>query len=354
MISANPRWSWPHSLRECLLNLTSWGSRGCVELMFAVLAGATLAAWHAAQWHQLDRSLDQQALLGRNTVIFGPMDPSDRTFRVTRASCEALTNDAAVTRSGIVVPLGSEDIAQLGPRVPILAVSRSLLPQLDTHQAVIGLALAGPLSMGDPGTAIILAANEHGTLRSVVGEVQPTGLDSNSAVSVAIDPSLRLGTNCVVQLGTYADPHSVLPRLEAALDVESGRISVRPAATLSFDVVADFLSRPHRFTDLAVAVAAGLMSAALRRLRASELAAYRLSGTASRDLYRITMLEQLTISGAFSLAGSTALICLGQRGQVLASEISWLLNAGLVWLIVLGLLAIPVVCANPMRLAKDR
>ena len=72
MISSNHRWSWRHSLRECLLNLTSWGSRGCVELMFAVLAGATLAAWHAAQWDQLDRTLDQQAILGRNTVIFGP------------------------------------------------------------------------------------------------------------------------------------------------------------------------------------------------------------------------------------------------------------------------------------------
>src|SRR4051794_37918465 len=95
-------WGWADSAREGSRNLTSWGSTGFAELLFAVLAAVLLAAWHVQQWTHFQDTLQSQVEQGRNVLTFTAQNRDETSFLIDVASCQALQQDEGVVRAGAV------------------------------------------------------------------------------------------------------------------------------------------------------------------------------------------------------------------------------------------------------------
>jgi hypothetical protein len=324
-----------------------------MELALAVGLGSALGAAHVMQWHSFDRELAEQTKQGRNVLVIGPEDSRQSNFRIGLASCTDLTSAPGVHRAGAVVGLGFDDVAQLGPRVPVVGVSSGLL-SFGNHQAVVGAALAASSGLGRTGEARALGSTRFGSLRGVLGAPEPPGVDLDAALAVPLDRATTSVPSCVVQLDPTADALAAIPYLQAAVVAMNGDVAVRPVVRPTFDVVRSFRGRPLRFLDLLLGLLGGIFAALARRLRGSEVAAYRTSGTDRLAHSRIVLLEATSVVGCFLTSGVAGLLVTGLSGRRLAASGSWLFAGAGAWLTTMACLHLLTVVANPLRLAKDR
>ena len=111
-------WTLAHLAREACRNVFDVRSKMFALLGCAVLIGTVIPIYAAIQGQQLRDQLADEAALGRNVVLISALDNAI-PVSISRASCEALAQNADVARAGILRSQPTRDFLQLGSLVPI-------------------------------------------------------------------------------------------------------------------------------------------------------------------------------------------------------------------------------------------
>jgi hypothetical protein len=347
---------WPLALlaREATRNVFSTAARLFPVVLLAVLLGSAQASLAVQQGSRLEQQIAELRTQGRN-VLSATQTAPESPILIDRDSCEALAALPVVERAGIQVGAAPTlDLPQLGAKTPVRPVSTTLLPELATHDAVIGRGLAQTAGL-TPGQQLNLAIGaKAGIVNALVGSGDGAGLGGTGAVFVAADRSTTTNPTCSVVLTPFADASAAAPVVAAALHVQDNPVLVSAELRETTDVVALYLARIERFLPLLLGAIGGLTVAVVGSLRSSELAAYRLSGTSPRSLGVLLALEQALIAGVFVAASTAATLVLAGQALAPAASVLWSAAGGLVWLVVGNLLSLPVLRRRPSDMAKDR
>lgn len=342
------RWSLTMLVREAVKNVLSPAARMFPVLAVAVLLGAGQTALVVHQADTLGSTLDELGLVGRNVVVLTP-PTSDAVSTVSRTSCEGLTRHDQVRAAGLLGRSVRTDIVELGSFVPLQPASDTLLPLLTTHDAVVGAAL-----WPDGEESLVLATSRGQVVHAAVGDPAPAGVPTGSALGVPLAPRTTVGDHCVVVLDPYLPVQESRQLVLSELQLTGEPLVASSPYSETVDVVALHLGRTERYVPAAVAVLAGFTALALSRLRSSELAAYRLSGTSRRSLATMLLLEQMIVAGFFVMSATTATLVLGTHLRDPAVPVLWAVVGGLAWVACGGLAASVAVLRQASDLAKDR
>jgi hypothetical protein len=341
------RWRGGYLAREALRNVFDIRSRMFALVVLALLAGVGTAAYSAWESSLFQSQLLQDAKAGRNVLQFSSTTPS-QPVHISRQSCEELTRIPGVIRAGILVPVGTLAFPGVGADLPTFSASQTLFPELKRVDVIVGDQLkraTASFNILMPDTTIETA---------IVGATQPVGIDVNSSVVTALSPSTTSGDQCLVVLSKYVNQNSMQPVLSAGLRVSGGAVQGQSQYRGEQNPIFAFLNRPGQFLPLLLGVFGGLAAGIFNRLRGSELAAYRLSGTSVRSLEIILTLEQAALAGTFiasSVGGSVVLFRYEfDIGAVGFFEIA----AGCAWVVVASLTGIDVAFRRPTSLANER
>jgi hypothetical protein len=294
---------------------------------------------------------------GRLVVELTSTNPED-PVAIDRASCEALLDQPDVERAGIVTLETFTDVPALGQNTSITAASRTLFPQLDTADVLVGSALREPT-----GDFHLRMPAGNLALARVLGP-QPTGIDTNSTLLVGLPPSTTNGPSCRIVVDGHSDPAEVLPRLAAAVQVSgTSPLTANTPYQETVNPVTTYLERSSRYLPLLIGILGGFAAAVINRVRLSELAAYRLSGTSSRTLALLLALEQFLLAGTLTaaaslvatlLTGTPSIPGLGTYPVSISAVTLAALTAGAAWILTATLLTIDIPLRQPTDLAKDR
>jgi len=341
---------WPFSLlaREATKNLFSRSSRLLPVLLFAIAGGLGQTIFLAGEAQSFRAQLSTLALSGRNVIEFASPDQSSPS-KIERSSCEHLATEPGVERAGLIMDSRRATFLQFGPAVPIELASASLFPELHTYPVVVGKALTtsrGPIDVADP--------DMTGVTRGVVGQAAPRGLDTDSAIVYALGPDIQMGSRCVAILSPESQATTMARLLQGELRTSGGAVVSHVLLQLPVDPVVAFLDRPERFAPLLFGLVGGVLGGLINRLRASELATYRLAGTSPRSLLVLLAVEQGLIAGALFSSATLASIGLFRYSLDVWLPILWSIASGALWMTSCALLSATVALRDPAVLAKDR
>lgn len=346
---------WPPSLlaREALVNVSSWRSKSAVLVILTVLVGSVFPLFMVREATSLAVQLDSLVAEGRGVVIFTSYS-SDMSARITRASCEHLADATGVQRAGLLEypdpkkgQTASVMVMELGGKTSLAHASVTLFPQLRLYGALVGSAInthAGPTSLSVGGAAV----------RAAPLATQPEGISVNSTLVLPLEATTATGDTCIAVLDPTVNAEELMPLLHSRLNILDNPIRASEQLERNLDPLSIYLDRPTRFLPLLLAAVGALTAAVLNQLRASEFAAYRMSGTTRRSLALIVFLEQGLITGlGLTSALATTLVV---RDQLLSplSTACWAFAAFGLWWILAITLTIPILLRRPSRLAKDR
>ncbi|MDN4616167.1 hypothetical protein P5G50_17095 [Leifsonia sp. F6_8S_P_1B] len=340
-------WSVGSMAREAWRNATGPRSRLALLIPLALVYGMALPWFATLETKALHSALAAQASAGRGVLVFQAAD-RDSPVAISRASCEALVDRPGVTRAGILREATSASFLQLGDEVPVQEASTSLFPQLRDGRALIGAAL-----WKSGGTVSLITAEGRSVAAQAMHD-QPAGIDTNSAVVVALDPSVASAAACIVVLDLFQRPNSRAVSLASALHVQGGPIGVHQTFSEASDVLADFRKRPGTLLPLGGALVAGCAAGLTGRSRRSELAVYRLVGSSRNAVGALVCLEQLIIAGI--AATSVAFTTVTMRGSIVDATAQTMLGVAgaAVWSAVALALMIDLPLRDPLGMAKDR
>lgn len=340
-------WRGVDLVEEAIRNSLNWRSRQAVSIAVAIALGLALAAITTADWRGLASNLAALDLRGRNVIVAGPADPAN-PVAISVDSCERLSELAAVERAGSVMSLPPVTSVQLGPRVPVLGVSPSLLPELQDHDVAIGPSLG----LARDTTRLVFG---DFLLRATVMSEQPEALGVNGALAVRLPLQTRTTMSCVVVLRDAESVGLQIPLVAAQLHTAGGDVAVVSYLTESFDVIAAFQNRGTRWLPLIAGIAGSLLGVAMLLMRSSELATYRLSGSSRPDLYRLLVIEQAVLAGVSVVFGSFGIVVgIVATSDVPSISLFWPWVSGLAWVLVFGAISPLLTRRSPAQLARER
>ncbi|MET4781723.1 hypothetical protein [Glaciihabitans sp. UYNi722] len=341
------RWVFPQLAREATKNVFDTHSRLYGLLVVAVLIGVAIPLYSAWESGQLLTQLHEEANQGRNVLTISALDQKSPA-EISRRSCEGLTHDSDVLRAGVRESQGTSDFSQLGTLIPVTAVSVTLLPELGHYGAVVGNAIR---KTGPPFHLVM----PDGTVQTAaVGTTQPDVIGTASSVAVGLSPDVTESTRCFVVLDPLARAAAVSDRLVAELESTGGALIADDQFSEPRDPIETYLVRPDRFLPLLLAFAGAITAGAMGRLRTGEWAAYRMSGTSSRSLLIIQLLEQASIAGCLVVTASLTTAIVWPRMVSPLSTVLEAVAAGALWVVVSVLVCIDIPFRTPTTLAKDR
>jgi hypothetical protein len=341
------KWAFSQLAREANKNVFDLRSRLYLLLAIAVLIGLAIPLYAAWQSQQLMAQLDQEASQGRNVVAITALRDNAPAV-ISRASCEALSDDPDVERSGLLEHQSPENFPQLGAQIPVAAASITLLPELARYGSVVGDALR------QPGAAFSLIMPDGSVQKAITGKGQPDAVGTNSSVVVGLSPSVTGAPKCLVVLSPLAREPEVANRLVAQLISTGGPLAAQEEFSEPRNPIDVFLGRPDRYLPLLLALAGALTAGTMNRLRSGEWAAFRMSGTSTRSLLIIQVLEQANIAGCLALVATLTTLMVSRYLISPTSTILISLAAASVWIIGSTLVAIDLPFRKPTNLAKDR
>lgn len=342
------RWRLSHLAREADLTLFTARSRAAVLLFLAVALGVAGVVAAAVETQALHAQLAAQQAAGRNILVFGSLK-SQEPVSIDRASCDSLAETPGVIRSGLTQLEGLADFVQLGPDVSVLAASPSLFPGLRDGVLLVGSALHPPT-----GVDFTLASTDGSLYRARVNGAEPTGLNSNSALVVPLGPDVTATSSCTAVLDQYADATVLLPVLRARLHASGGELVASPVASSTVDPIDVFLDRPGQYLVLALGLLGGVVTGMLTRSRASEIAAYRMSGTAPLSAALLLGLQHALTAGVFATSGAVAVLALAHWLAAPLAVVLGVLAGAAFWCLVALALTADLAVRNVLTLAKDR
>jgi hypothetical protein len=340
---------WPIGsiAREAWRNVTAPRSRLALLLPVALIYGMALPSFATLETDALHATLAAQESAGRGVMVFQAAD-RDSPVVITRSSCEALADRPGVTRAGILKDGADASFLQLGDHIPVQEASTSLFPQLRGGRALIGAAL-----WKGGGTVSLITANGR-TLNAQAMRDQPAGIDTNSAVVVALDPGVASASACIVVLDLFERPTTRAASLAAALGVRGGPVGVQQPFSEASDVLTDFCARPGTLVPLGGALVTGCAAGLIGRSRKSELAVYRLVGSSRAAVGALICLEHLIIAGI--AATSVAFTTVVMRDSIVdaTAQAMWGVAGAAAWSAVALVLMIDLPLRDPLGMAKDR
>lgn len=352
-------WRLSALLREAERNVLSWRSRMVVLIALAVLVGAGSAVFSTYEARSLNAQIEALRTQGRGVVVYTSLD-STNPVQISRASCEGLARIPGVERAGSVdygfqgegatqsvFDAVTRDVPQIGPDTQLLRVSTTLLPKLRDHQTLTGSAIARA-----QGSTRILV--EGTSVETTTLESQPAGLSVNSALILPLDAGTVATDKCIVVLDARTTAASAMDSLGSRLRTSGGEMTRAEELNSPIDPVTIFQGRATRFLPLLLAAVGALIAGVLNLLRSSELAAYRMSGTSARSLGVMLLFEQLLVCGLGAVSATAALWVLRNDLVSFASSLSWAVAGFCLWVVIAGILSVPVLLRRPNRLAKDR
>ena len=340
-------WSLRFIVREASKNVFSVHSRLYGVLIFAIVVGVGSPLYSAWESVQLRQQLSEEALAGRGTFIVAAADLM-APVQIQRSSCEALASEPDIVGAGMVNAAGSFDITQIGTNIPVVEASASLIPDLRERDAIVGSALR----IRGPGFRLQMPNGYVATAR--VGVPEPDAIGTNSAITVALPPSVQNGTSCIIRVSELADVRAVASRVIPEIRSVGGALAMTYRFSEPRDPVQVFLARPDRFLPLLLAIAGAIVVGFLNRLRTSEWAAYRMSGTSPRTVILIQGFENIAIAGCFATASGLTSAALCEYFVSPASTVLMGLAAAVGWVFVASVIGTDVALRRPSDLAKDR
>jgi hypothetical protein len=315
----------------------------------ALLLGALAAAGPVLASRDLHRDQDRERAIGARLIVLESASAA-APVSISRASCEALAHLDGVEAAGALVPTASASVIQLGPFVPVLLASPTLMPALRTHDAILGSELASERSATIRG----LWSPQYGRLLAVTARPQTNGLETNHALVLPFRHDVQTLSECYAFLSHDLGLEPFLAIASARLEASGGELAVHLTTQPQTDAVHAFLGNPMRWTWVMFSVLGALFAFVTGRNRSSEAATYRLCGT-SRSQYRAILLSEQAVSAAFFLQAHTMTVVLFWGDLVSpASVLACGVAAAFTWLAVFAALSPSLTPANPLGQAKER
>lgn len=341
------RWHLGMLAREAVRNVFGAGSRMLAVLVLAVLAGAGSSAYIALETEDLRQEIHDLAADGRNVLVFSALS-NDAPTRIDRDSCEALAGQHGVRRAGMLEPAGELDVLPVGTRLPVQRASSTLFPELAGADLLVGRHLSDRAAV--PFT--VRAGEDLAT--AVHAEPHPEDLGTGSSITLPPRPGDTSGEQCVVVLDAFSDVETALPAVAAQLKVTVNPATGTELLSATNDPAADYLARSDRWLPLLLGLLGAIATAITTRLRASEIAVYRMSGTSPLSLMALLTFETLLIAGSAALSTAVAAFALSAHYLDPAVPILWGLALAGTWTLASLAASLDLALRRPNDLAKDR
>src|SRR5690625_4455802 len=292
-------WQLGLLVREALRNVFGSGSRLLPVVALAVALGAGSSAFIAMETRTMHEQVTGLAADGRNVLVFSALN-DDAPARIDRRSCEALTGQHGITQAGILERVGEVDVFPVGTNLPAQRASTTLFPELSGTDLLVGPRLSDHAPR--PFTVRI---DDH-LATAIPTPPHPDGLATGSTITLPPHPGASTAERCVVVMDAFSDARAALPVVAAQLSVLDNPISGTELLTATSDPALNYLERFSRWMPLALGLLGAIATAIVTRLRSSELAVYRMSGTSPTSLMTLLTLETLLIAGIAALSAATA------------------------------------------------
>lgn len=356
------RWHFHAIFREANRNVFSWRSKMAPLLVLAILLGTGSVLFGAWESQGLKTQLADLQMRGRGVITFTSLEEQNPTA-IGRSSCEALSEFSEVERAGSLYfgpksPIGSNssvfvesqvtrDIPQIGPSIWLFRASNTLIPELRDHTTVTGSAIA----VASGSTRIVLdgVSVETATLAK-----QPEGVRVNSNVVLPMDATITATDTCIAVLAPFQNSMETMPKLAAYLSVSGGAMTFAETLSSPIDPVSLFLVRSTQYLAVALGILGAVTAFILNQLRASEFAAYRMSGTSARSLTLITTIEHGLITAVAAVAATATTLVVQNDLLAPIATLERTIAGLLIWWAAASITTLAITLRKPSRLAKDR
>lgn len=334
-----------HLVREAMKNVFGRRSRLFPYAAAALLSSTFVVLALLAQSIDFDHEITAAHDKGRN-IFTVQSSSSDRPVVITRESCERLTGEAAVVRAGIITDRGRKNAQPLGSSLPLVAVSPTLLPQVDQGRAVVGVAL-------HPSGAESNIVIDGVVLRAVSGLREPAGIDVNSAIAIPLGVDVVDDPRCVIEMKWNADGDDLQLALNQ-LHVQGGPIIAVPVFAETTSLIGGFLARSERWLPILVGCLGGLATSLAIRTRRTELAAYVFAGATRSAVATLVSLECILIGGVAAFGGVLTTLTLAPFALSPASQMFAMVAMGATWIASALPVSLQVAVVSPVELGKRR
>lgn len=189
---------------------------------------------------------------------------------------------------------------------------------------------------------------------AVHAESHPEDLGTGSSITLPPRSSDTAAARCVVVLDEFSDVDTALPAVAAQLKIEDNPAAGAELLVATNDPIADYLQRADRWPPLLLGMLGAFATAITTRLRASEIAVYRMSGTAPVSVMSLLTLEILLVTGTAALSATAASLALSAHYLDPAVPILWGLALAGTWAVVALAASLDLALRRPTDLAKDR
>lgn len=340
-------WRFGMLAREAVRNVFGAGSHMRAVLALAVVAGAGSSAYLGVGVASMRENVVDLAAKGRNVVVLSALD-NNAPAAILRSSCEALAGERGIRYAGILEPAGELDVLPVGTRLPAQRASITLFPELADADLLIG----PKLSQGALFPFYVWVGPELAT--AVYAGSHPSDLGTGYSITLPPRPSDTTSEKCVVVLNEFSDVSAALPAVASQLSVSMNAISGAELFTASSDPAIDYLQRPDRGLPLLLGLLGAIATAISTRMRASEIAAYRMSGTAPLAVMKLLTLESLLITGTATLSATAASLVMSSYFLDPSVPILWGLALAGTWAVAALAASLDLAIRRPSELAKDR
>ncbi len=339
-------WRLRHLAREAVRNVLGQGARMAPMVLLAVLLGAGAVAFAAVEAATLRTDLSDLAWRGRGVATYASASQG-QPVEITRASCDSLATQPGVLAAGLLTDPVERSIRPGGIDIVTRRASPALLPQLSHTDALIGAAIIDR-------TGTFLTRIDQSLLQAQTTVEQREGLGASHSVFLALGPENTSGPFCLAVLDPLVDAAAIAPVHLAALDAAGGRLTATEALQATSDPVDVFLTRPSRFLPLLLGLLGAIATVIGYRLRTSELAVYRLSGTSRASMLQLLGLEVLTVTGVAATSAAAAALALRAHLLDPGTAVLWGLAMAGTWALVTIVATADLALRRPTDLAKDR
>lgn len=333
--------------REALRNVVGPGSRLIAVLALAVIAGAGSSAYIALETQTMRQEVHDLAADGRNVLVLTALS-NDAPARIARDSCEALADQHGIRHAGMLERSEELDVLPVGARLPTQRASTTLFPELSHADLLVGRHLS------DRAARPFTVRSGQDLATAVHAGAYPEDLGTGFSITLPPRPGDTTTERCVVILDAFSDAGTALPVVAAQLEVTDNPVWGSELLTATNDPVATFLQRPTRWFPVLLGLLGAVATAIITRLRASEIAVYRMSGTSPTSVMTLLSLENLLVTGTAALSATAAALALRAHYLDPAVPILWGLALAGTWTIVALAASLDLAVRRPSDLAKDR
>jgi len=316
-------------------------------LALAVLAGSGSSAFILVETESLRKEVQALADDGHNVLTFSALKPEEPTL-ISRASCEALATQSGVRAAGVLEPERELNVLPVGNRLPAQRASITLFPELKDADLLVGPKLSDHASGG----FVVRIGDEPA--KAVVAEPHAEGLGTGFGITLPPRASASTSEHCVVILDPFADAQTTRDALAAQLHTSGNAVTSTELLVPTNDPVDTYLKRPSRWLPLLLGALGALATAISTRLRASEIAVYRMSGTSATSVVSLLTVEALLIAGTAAASAATASAVLAKGHLDATVPVVWGLAMAGVWTLTSIVASLDLAVRSPNDLAKDR